>query len=276
MRRGDINKPSFRRDGTEEQTAVRGFQKRMDTSPVAGGGAQLVETSLLRANFAKPRQWLVTLAPPMRGAQPLPYRATFSGVTPGVVPTVGNFGAPPITSVGTPQETLAARVRWGAGGVRSETAFDYPMTGGTFAITADSMDISVAAKFGGTVVFGAQDEIPVVAGWYVEGAPVDATPMAWAEIPVTVAGGNDVYFAIKPYAKTVTIRADTTGAAVERIQVEWLKSDATLVARNVYDVQAPSSFDLVLEPVHAATVLRLVASGAVAKTFYVEWGIGLS
>lgn len=270
-KRGQIDKPAFRREGTHEQTAVRGFQTPVVTSPITGG-FQMVNTPLLRANMPIPRQWLVTLAPPMRGPQPLPYRATFDGTS--TVPTAANFGAPQMVSVGTPLETLQVTVRWGAGGVRSQSAFDYPMLGGTFSLTADSMDISVAAKYGGAVTFGSAAEIPILAGWYVEGSPCDPTPMAWSELPVTVNAGSDAYWSIKPYAKELV--ASVIGTTQARF--EWLNAaGSTLATVRVFPtvIGAPTDQPVLQVPRQAA-LLHVVNDGVGNATVSLEWGIGLS
>lgn len=272
-KRGQIDKPAFRREGTHEQTAVRGFQTPVAVKPIAGG-FEMTETSLLRANWPIPRQWLVTLAPPMRGPQPLPYRATFDGVSPGVVPTGVNFGAPQMASVGQPLETLQVKLRWGAGGVRSETRFDYPMLGGTFSITADSMDIGVASKYASAVTFGSPEEIPIIAGWYVEGAPVDNTPMGWSELPCGINAGSDAYFSVKPYAKELLLSIQTA----TQVRLEWLNANTALLAlvRVFPTVIASPSDQPVIQVPRQAALLRVVNDSGANGTFYLEWGIGLS
>lgn len=270
-KRGQIDKPSFRREGTREQTAVRGFQTPVATRPITGG-FEMTETSLLRANWPIPRQWLVTLAPPLRGAQPLPYRATFDGTA--TVPTGANFGAPQMLSVGQPLETLQVKLRWGAGGVRSETRFDYPMLGGTFSITADSMDIGVASKYASAVTFGSTAEIPIIAGWYVEGAPVDNTPMGWSELPCGVLAGADAYVSIKPYAKELLLGM----AGATQARIEWLNaSTATISIVRVFPTVIGSPMEqVILQIPRQAVLVRIVNDSAANGTFYLEWGIGLS
>jgi hypothetical protein len=270
-KRGDIDKHAFRREGTREQTAVRGFQTPINTRVITGG-FQMVETSLLRANMPIPRQWLVTLAAPMRGPQPLPYRATFDGTS--TAPDATNFGAPPLVSVGQPLETLQVTLRWGAGGVRSQTAFDYPMLGGTFSVTADSMDVGVTSKYGSAVTFGSAGEIPIVAGWYVEGAPVDDTPMGWSELPCTIAALGNAYFSVKPYAKELLV--SITDA--DQVRVEWQNAaGATLAVVRVFANVATSPGDQpVLQVPRQAVVARVVNDGASPVSVYLEWGIGLS
>jgi hypothetical protein len=272
-KRGQIDLPAHRRPGTDEQTAIRGFQKRMLTTP-SGAGVQLQPTPLVRANLAQPRQWLVTLFAPTRGAQPLPYRSTFDGTN--AVPTSATFGAPTFNAAGLILQTLQLHVMWGAGGVRNETIFDYPLVGGTFSITADSMDINAQMRSAEPVVYGATEDIPVISGFYVPGAPVDPTPMAWLEFPVALAGLADIWYAIKPFSKSVHLMVGTTGVAVERIGVEWYNTAGAQIAGTEHLQQAPGSFDLTLEPPHVATLLHVVNRTAVAKSLTVEWGIGLS
>lgn len=260
----------MRRNG--EAAQVRGYRKRLLTSGVAPN-LVLLPTPLIRANLPDPRQLLVTVMPPTKGDGVTPYASTFDGAA--YPPVGGNiFTAPVLPGVLTALQVL---VMWGAGGIRYQTAFDYPAVGGTFSITADSLDVSVGFKGNpAPIVFASENEVPVVAAQYVEGAPVDPTPMAWLETPLALGGLADAFYAIKPFTEDVNLWVGTTGAAVERYGVEFLNTaGATLVSAD-FLVQAPGSDVRTLQVPRQATVMRVVNRTAVAKTVSIEWGIGLS
>lgn len=261
------------RGRAKDFTAVRGRRIVMQTQAVVGG-LVLQDTPLIRQSFNKGTELLVTVMPPTKGNGITPYVSTFDGLA---YPPVGGaiFTAP--TLPGT-TSSLQILVSWGAGGIRYQTAFDYPALGGTFSITCDTLDVSVRLR--GVPPPGAQytdpNEIPVIGAHYVEGAPVDPTPMAWMEPVLGLAGGADAFWAVKPFAKDVIITVGATGAAVERWGYDWLNTAGAVLASFDRLFQAPGSEIVTLQVPRVATVLRVVNRTAVAKSLNIEWGIGLS
>lgn len=265
-RRGTINKPSFRRQGTEEQTAVRGWKGPLQSQPTGvGTNRTILETSLIRANIPTPRQWLVTLMTPTVGNGVTPYRATFDGGA--AFPPAGTFTAPTLPN---PVAALMVKVLWGAGGVRFETQFDYPALGGTFSITADAMDISVLPRSNAVISYTLPNDIPVIGAFYVPGAPVDDTPMAWLETPVNIAVAASAFWSVKPFAKDVLVWLGAQDATLT-----WLNTQGFTVAQERIVVAAPATVQVRRDVPRQASVLQ-VTNNAGGIAAFLEWGIGLS
>lgn len=251
-----------------EHKSILGSRQRMLTNGLPGA-IQLAETQLIRASVERPRQFMVTVAPPTRGNGALPYVSTFDGgAYPPVAPAL--YTAPPLPD---PAGALQLFVRWGAAGVSFETAFDYPALGGVFGITCDTVDVNVRVKGPQPIAFADENEVPNVGAFLVEGTPADPSPMAWLESPASIVPGNDVFYAVKPFSREVRIR--TSGAT--RMTIEWLNTAGTTLASRELTVVAPDDL-FIVEPVpRQASVLRIVVTtGSNPSAVYTEWGIGLS
>lgn len=254
-----------KRDG--EFVAMRGRRTVMLTQPF-GGNVTLLPTPLIRASKLQPRQWLVTMMAPTIGAGSTPYAATFDG---DAYPPAGGdiYTAPLLPDI---PAALQVAVQWGAGGVRYETKFDYPALGGTFSVTADAMDVFATVKNPQAIVYVAAN-VPVIGAFFVEGAPVDDTPMAWAEEGINVLAAGAPAWSVKPFAKELLLIAEP---AITDLRVQWLNTLGTVLSQLDFAAVAGNSYNLRLDVPRQATVVRVTNRGAVAGGVWLEWGIGLS
>ena len=256
--------------GHAEYKATQGAKTRMANTPVPGGFA-LNRTQLIREQRIPMKEYLVTVMPPTTGNGVTLYVSTFDNTN--IYPPGGGtiYSAPVLPD---PAAALQMLVSWGAGGIRYQTAFDYPALGGTFSITCDAMDIDVGVKGNQVIAYNDLNLIPVVGAFYVEGAPVDDTPMAWLEPLGAVPAGGNTFWAVKPFAKELVFAIN--GGAITSVRVEFLNTaGTTLWVRNYTRVVGdPDVADTIQVP-RQATVVRIVCLGG-AGTASLEWGIGLS
>lgn len=266
--RGAIDLPEFRTRGSIEQTAIRGKREQVQLTGAGGGNFNIAPTTLVRANIGTPRQVLVTIVAPTIPSGALPYSSTFDGLP---YPPVGGaiFNAPVLPDVAA---ALQVKVVWGAGGARFETLFDYPALGGTFSITCDTLDVSVQAKSAQAMTYTAANA-PVVGAFYVDGAPVDDTPMAWLELGQAVAAAAAPAWPVRPFAKELLLWVEPL---VTAFTVEWLNTAGTVLAQIKRTTTAGNTFMDSLQVPRQATVVRFTNTGAVAGSVWMEWGIGLS
>lgn len=251
-----------------EHKSTLGSRQRMLTNGVAPN-LTLAETQLIRASVERPRQFMVTVAPPTKGNGILPYVSTFDG---GAYPPVGGaiYTAPPLPDA---LGALQVFVRWGAAGVSFETAFDYPVLGGVFGITCDTLDVNVRLKAPQVIPLADANEVPNVGAFMVEGLPADPTPMGWLEAVASLAPGSDAFYAVKPFARELRVRTSGT----TRMTVEWLNTQGATLASSERVATAPDDLYFVEAVPRQATVVRIVnTTGSNPSAFYLEWGIGLS
>lgn len=252
---------------TREFKATRGARQRMESTAVVGGFA-LRATQLIREQTLPMGQYLVTMMPPTRGDGVVPYVTTYDGtaVYPAPAPLINTAPILP-----DPAAALQVAVSWGAGGVRYQTAFDYPVVGGTFSITCDAMDVNVSVKGGQVIAYNDVNLIPVVGAFYVLGAPVDDTPMAWLEPVIAVPAGGVANFAVKPFAKELAFSANIAVS----VRVSFMNAAGTLLWDRLYTKVAGTTdiADTVQVPRQAAVVAITAAAGT---AIFLEWGIGLS
>ena len=272
--RGFIDRRLFQHERANQAIAARGKKTIMNNQAVPGGFT-LLPTPLVRVESRETgniaRQFLVSVMPPTRGDGTTPYLSTFDGQA-GAYPS-GIYTAPQLPDIAS---ALQISLQWGAGGVRYVTAFDYPAVGGVYALTADALDVSVNVKGAQVINYNSQNLIPVIGAFYVEGQPVDPTPMGWAEPNVSIAGLGEASWAVKPFTKDVNLVVGTTGAAVERFAVTFKNTLGTAISLADYLVQAPGSFVQTLQVPRQATVMTITNRTATAKDIYMEWGIGIS
>lgn len=253
---------------SHEYKSTQGVKQRMETVP-SGVNFVLRKTQLIRQQHMPMGEYLVTMMPPTRGDGVVPYVSTFDGAA---YPPVGAtiYTAPALPD---PASCLQVSVDWGAGGIRYQTAFDYPALGGTFSITCDRMDISVGVKGNQAIAYNDINLVPVVGAFYVIGAPVDPTPMAWLEPVGGVLAGADAFWAVKPFSKELVF---SVAGAATTTRIEFLNTLGTTLWSRQY-VRGAGTSDIadVVQVPRQATVVRFVCLGG-AATIYLEWGIGLS
>lgn len=249
-----------------EHKAVIGKRARMNVAP-AVGGFTLQETQLVSARVDKPRQFLVSIMPPITGSGDLPYNAPVDG-TALYVPGTG-LSAPFLPDLSA---ALQLYMRWGAGGVAYQTRFDYPAHGVVFAVTFDTMDLRATVRGPQSVLYPTENDIPNVGAFMVEGAPADATPLAWQESPGALAAAASLFYSVKPYARRLRVSAQgATGLRVTFLDTQSatvFQESATPGAGNtpVLDVPVPV----------AGTIVQVTNTGATPATVYLEWRIGFA
>ena len=117
-----------------------------------------------------PERLVVTLGTIVRQGSPgVPYAGS---------PALANYQAP---NIGQPQ----CRLQWGAGGIRQQTTFAWPVMGGSFGITAESLSLDAFAS--GFGAWATPAEYPVFSAWVMPGDP-PANPMPMQSTPYAPAG----------------------------------------------------------------------------------------
>jgi len=144
---------------------------------------------LLRVMTQQHTTWQVTLAPVFRQV---------------VGPSAD--GQPQVTAgTGAP----VFRMKWGAGGQTFETGGQYPVGGASFTVSADTIDISVAATDGVTVFTA--DTLPGVNAWVV---PANAAQAAQSLFAASFDAALVGPFTVAPFARALWVFANTAGATL--------------------------------------------------------------
>lgn len=197
-----------------ENKAIQGARQRMLSTDIGGGLVRVQRTQLISARVDEPRQFLVTLAQIATEQGSTPWEASFDGYLGTWVPPGLVFNAPAVPSVsvgGVFSTVLQCNLRWGAGGVSYTAAFDYPVAGGSFGITADTIDINVGFR-GNASPGGIEPErVPVIGAFMVEGVAADPQPLRWAESTRAFAPGEFLWWSVKPYARKLRLMCPFAG-----------------------------------------------------------------
>lgn len=251
-------------------------------------GAQLISS---REDIA--RQWVITLAPVTTVGQPtLPWQSTqrngtsgpdFDGglvAPPGNPPTFTAPALPMAAALSSGQQPgLQATLRWGAGGVAWETAFDYPAAGGVFGITADAVDLNVALKVlrGAYAVFATAGEVPVVGAFMVPGQAASPTPLRWVEDSQAIAFGTSRFWAVKPFARTLLLSETSSTAFTKPIRVNWVdKNNNSVWTDEINQAASAVGFRHMLDVPPGAVAIEVANTDpAVNAVMWLQWFIGL-
>lgn len=251
-----------------EHKAVIGKRSRMNVKP-DGAGFTLLETQLISARVDKPRQFCVSIMPPVKASGDLPYNAPVDG-TALYVPGTG-LSAPFLPDL---TAALQLYMRWGAGGVAYQTRFDYPAHGVIFAVTFDTMDLRAVVRGEQSVLYATEDDVPNVGAFMVEGVPADPTPLAWQEAPGALAlVGDSLFWSVKPYARRLRVSAPGS----TRITVTFLDTQGAVVFQESAVPVAAGGTPVADVPVPvAATVVQVTNNAGAAATAFLEWRIGFA
>lgn len=254
-----------------------GYLTPMATTPQAGGLVTLNDTQLITARVNEPRQWVITMAQVGRAGNPQgPWLQNFDGTPYNNV--TAQFGAPV-----TPQQPgvslsmLQVRVSWGAGAVRFSTAFDYPLMGGSFGLTADTVNVDVTLHSAAAQTPILPATVPVVGALMVPGQAVDPTPLRWLEPEVNLPANSGATWSVKPYARKVHIVAPTCAKIFGGFFiVTGVANNLQMVKRfNYVEPVAGAGIDVVVDVPAQAEALGFTNNTAGAAVVDVEWHIGL-
>jgi hypothetical protein len=174
-----------------------GSRNPFPATPVPGGFAVASEVQLISARVVDPMQWVVTLQPVTRRAsQVWPWDSPWDGAA-----------ALPITGT-VPQnisEGYKVRMTWGAGGIRGDAVFDYPMAGGSFSVCADTLDLKAfnPNPLAGTGIYSTVDDLPVFGAFMVPGQSASGVGMRLNDVAQSFAAGpgDTAWWAVKPYSR---------------------------------------------------------------------------
>lgn len=195
-----------------------GSSRPFPSIAIAGGFRVTNNVQLISERVERPRQWVITCAPMTANVNP--------NATPWYAPSDGTGTAPPLGTA--PFQALSATpfqvlLGWGAGGVRSQTRFDYPVQGGTFGLLADTLDLNVIDPSAAAVTLTSLDYVPWFAAFMVPGVPSGRTTMRYTDVvSADLAPGASAFYSIKPFAREVWISNLTLAAAAQRFQVRFL------------------------------------------------------
>lgn len=177
--------------------------------PVPGGFAVQNTVQLLSVRPARASAWTITLEPCTRQGNPgqVPWLSTFDGTE--VVPSAVNFSAPVNSASG-----YKVNLAWGAGGIRQQAVFDYPMAGGTFSVFADTVDLSVSG-IDPTQVYVQESMLPIFGAFMVPGSCAQSAGMRLSDVPqaANTLAGNTVRWAVKPHGRWLWV-AQLNGANI--------------------------------------------------------------
>jgi hypothetical protein len=178
-------------------------------------------------------------------------------------------------------QAVQAKLRWGAGGVAYETRFDWPTLGAVFGVLADTLDLNAVIKGGSasSVAFPSLDVVPVLGAFMVPGFGIDPAPLRWFEAnSAPVPMGASVYFAVKPFARKLSVVGPF---ARDFVEVRWEDSSGTTIRVQAFRFPTAPAFgdmDVVLDVPSGASFVKITNAPLApnAVTFLCEWKIGLT
>jgi hypothetical protein len=172
-----------------------GSRNRFPSVPAPGGFSVQQNVQLISARVVDPCMWVVTLQPVTRFAsQVWPWDAPWDGAA--LLPITGTV--PQNISAG-----YKVRMTWGAGGVRGDAVFDYPMAGGSFQVCADTLDLQVFDPTNAVEIFPTEADLPVFGAFMVPGVSSSGAGMRLNDVPQSFAAapGNTARWSVKPYSR---------------------------------------------------------------------------
>lgn len=229
-------------------------------------------TQLVAVTYPEPRQLVVTMRQVSRVANP-------------VTPWVATQGSPAFNGPDLSTTTvMRTRVRWGAGGVSFLAFFDYPLAGGVFGLTAESLSVDVtwwdyATASAAPPTFGSADIVPVVGAFLVEGVVADPSPLRYAEdllaLAASPAPASAAVLNVPPYARQLALASNSTNAITLEVAFQT-GGGATIDAQRV-TAPAGAGARVVLDvPSQACSVLVSNQDGVNAINVRPSWRIGLT
>lgn len=239
----------------KEYASIQGKQLRLDVD--ASGIVKPTQLISARVQGA-PRQWVVTLAQVLAPNTESPWFFDGEGTTafPGVN-TIPKFPA---------GANLMVDIRFGTGGVSYRSQFDYPVNGGIFGVTADTLTLSAFFRNAASFPYTVPADVPFVGASMVEGIAASENPITWSEDPDAIAVGLYVW-TVKPYAKRVRIALQGGAAGT---YFEFVDEGGTVLWHQ------PIAPNTVVEAnVPGSSVILVIGSSGAANA-YVQWDIGLT
>lgn len=242
-----------------------GRQSEFPSTPVLGGFELTNNVQLISERIDRPQQWVITLAPITlhKAVGVTPWANTLDGVV-GALPVPPANGNIPNAALGSlPFRVLLS---WGAGGVRYQTSFDYPVGGGTFGVLADTLDLNVIDPNSAKTLLADLGLSPVFAASMVPGVPSGPSTMHYldATTSASIGIGNFAYWSVKPFARHVWLTNDVEANAAIDYQVEFVDGGGQ-AAWGSFRVQDGRSIPQPLPVPSAAYALKvtnLTAGGA--------------
>jgi hypothetical protein len=258
-------------------SANRGRSTVMGTTG-ALGALTLIPTLLIAEEHPDPNEWVITIAPPTTQLQgpTIPYNQAvpIDGTT--TPPTTANTNLPALPGAG-----LQMNLRWASGGITFNTQFDYPVLGGTFGLTAETVNLDVVLKpWPLPVTFASVNVVPVVAAFMTPGRAADPTPLYWQEQPTGVTEATSAYWIVKPYARKLHITS--TGivfTAGDQVFIEWGAIANGALFREQIAIQGPAGngyIDSVFDVPAGAQYVRFANTATNELAVTLNWRIGLT
>lgn len=256
-------------------SANYGSTNPFPSAPLGGGTFSVTQNvQLVSARVVRPLAWAIMLQPVTRSdfRSTVPWQTAFASGTLGLNPTTPNI---PRACIGG----YKVKLTWGAGGVRGDAVFDYPMAGGVFGLFGDTVDLSVFVPTGQpTTVYPDQGSIPVFGAFMVPGTSTGSVRLTDVEPDAATAVGSSRQWAVKPYAKALWVSsAFSVGAGL--YAVEFLNSAGALLWGTQQGQDAGSSNEQgrpIPVPPQATTVRLTNISGGAGMLWSLMWDIGLS
>lgn len=254
-----------------------GRQSGFPSTPVIGGFQLTNNVQLISERVDHPQQWVITLAPItlQRAVGVLPWLATFDGQVGVLPPTVPNN----VPIVGVPSVPFRVLLAWGAGGVRYQTVFDYPVAGGTFGLLADTLDLNVVDPVLGTTTVTTLDDTPVFAAFMAPGSPGGHCTMMLSDRSSSAgqAIGQFAFWSIKPFARRLWMTQLVYANANVPYLVEMSDAGGTPLFASA-QVTDGRSFPQPIPVPSGSALLKVtnLAAGGAGQIFRPLWEIELS
>jgi hypothetical protein len=247
------------------QSAIIG-RKTIMTTQVDAGQFVAQPTQLISARNLQPRQWVITLAQVTRGEEgTTPWQFSEGGTL--LAPTT----VPVIPGPSTTGQALAVDLRWGAGGASFNTLFDYPLAGGTFGVTADTLDLNVRFRVQPPAPYASLNLVPVIGAFMVPGNETSELPLRWFDNVVGGApGASPRFWTVKPYSRRVKISITANSATPSLRFLDALTNNIQVTPLPATD------FTQVFEVPAQAAYMCVVTGAGAGATIWVEWQIGLT
>lgn len=251
-----------------------GVQRPFPVAPVPGGYAVTQNVQLISERVAEPRQWVITLSPItlQKGVGVVPWANQIDGVVaitaPAFVAGMGNVPYPSLPAI-----PFRVALNFGAGGIRNHAEFDYPVGGGTFGITADTLDLLVFNPQGNPVVtIPDANDVPVFGAMMVPGAPMSPSSLTLTDVNGNADNGpgESVLWSVKPYARHVWVSQLHNSGSGGLFNVIFYDASGLPLWNTLRAV------DTVRVPVPSGACFMTVVSIAGGQLFRPMWEIELS
>ncbi len=244
--------------------------------PTVGGVMLQNNAQLITAQIPRSMPWVITVEPCTRKASQgtTPWFTPFDGVVNGGI--LG--GNDPQNSAAGYKMSLA----WGAGGIRQNAVFDYPMAGGSFSLVADTVDMFVINPFGSSPpVYPTDEDSPVFGAFMVPGELATDCGMMLSDVPqsTSAAIGDVARWSVKPHARWLYISQRVAANATAKYKVAFRSAAGTddlwvtFLGQDAGNGLANAPCPIPVPPQATHVTLTNIDGGGAGMLWNILWGL---